>query len=176
MQATHAMCINRQMLTVHFDGGKSGHRRVSISPQSILNELWCRESGGFSELCLYMGLSFGTVLTCFLDTVINCSQKLKWAYAVISTVDSCQCSVQHHLKDQRPYTIGFQPYLVHKGISLDLLMMFCTVDDEIVCNCTPKNIILKSLHCLPKQSFTDWWFFYCWDILPVWDVLSHPIN
>ncbi len=73
--------------------------------------------------------------------------KYSWAHLVMSMTESCRWVMQCHLRARRPRASnkGLQPCPLRTDIypvSLQLLMMLCTVDDEIC------------------KAFAIW----CWDI------------
>ncbi len=62
--------------------------------------------------------------------------KYSWAHLVMSMTESCRWVMQCHLRARRPWASnkGLRPYPLRTEISpvsLNLLMMLCTVDDEI---------------------------------------------
>ncbi len=90
--------------------------------------------------------------------------KYSWAHLVMSMTESCRWLMQCRLRAWRPRASnkGLQPCPLRTEISpvfLNLLMMLCTVDDEIwqsLCNLTLRNVVFKVFHNLFMYSFTDW--------------------
>ncbi len=99
--------------------------------------------------------------------------KYSWAYLVMSMSEPCWWEMQYRLRARRTRASnkGLWPCPLRTEIypvSLNLLMMLCTVDDEICKVLTLRNFVFKVFHNLFTHSFTDWRasaHLYFWDTL-----------
>ncbi len=109
----------------------SDHRTLF---QFETNRFWTMFTYGF----LLAWLSFSWHLQMAGRSVFTDSGfwKYSWAHLVMSMTESCRWVMQCHLRARRPRVSnkGLRPCPLHTEISpvsLNLLMMLCTVDDEI---------------------------------------------
>ncbi len=115
----------------------------STLKQSILNEPWPTGHDGASGPCSHMasflhdralvGICRWHGGLCFTDSGF---WKYSWAHLVMSMTESCRWVMQCRLRARRPRASneGLQPCPLRTKISpvsLNILMMLCTVDDEI---------------------------------------------
>ncbi len=102
--------------------------------------------------------------------------KYSWAHLVMSMTESCWWVMQCRLRAQRPRPCPLCTEMY--PVSLNLLMMLCTIDDEI-CTAddeTLRNVVFKVFHNLFKHSFTDWRLLchlYFWETLPLQDIFFY---
>ncbi len=108
---------------------------------SILNEPWPTGHDGASGPCSHMASFFhDRAVDCHLQMAWrimitnSCFWKYSWAHLVMSMTESCRWVMQCRLTAQRPRASnkGIWPLRTDiYPVSLNLLMMLCTVDDEI---------------------------------------------
>ncbi len=148
--------------------------------QSILNEPWPTGHDGTSGPCSQMAsfLHDRALVACRWHSGLCFTDsgfwKYSWAHLVMSMTESCRWVMQCRLRARRPRASnkGIQPCPLLTEISpvsLNLLMMLFTVDDEI-CNLMLRNLVFKVFHNLFTHSFTDWRasaHLYFWETLPL---------
>ncbi len=106
--------------------------------------------------------------------------KYSWAHLVMSMTESCRWVMQCRLRARRPQASnkGLRPCPLRTEmypVSLNLLMMLCTIDYEIciVDDETLRYVVFKVFHNLFTHSFTDWRasaHLYFWETLPLQDI------
>ncbi len=132
------------------------HFKLALDTMALLDHvhIWLP----FCMIELQLASADGTVFT---DSGF---WKYSWAHLVMSMTESCRWGMQCHLRAQRPWASNkaLRPCPLRTEISpvsLNLLMMLCTVDDEI-CKAFViwrwVTLFFKVFHNLFMHSFRDW--------------------
>ena len=159
----------------------SDHRTLS---QFASVHLRPREAGGVSRCCWHMAFTLHSRVLLHLQmlrrTVFtdNSFLKCSWAHVVISFSHWCRVLMQGRPRDQRSwaFSVGFRPCCLCAEISpdsLNLLMILCTIYDEIpkflaivhwetlFLNCSTKfshTVVHKAVYLAPSLLMNDWAF------------------